>query len=68
MSFSMTRLLIHNDELPRAARDALFAATYGPSDSRDLELASAAWVLHSELGLGCDDARELLGLEGLECR
>jgi len=62
MRFSMAPLLMHSDQVPPTARDALRAAYDAPVDRRDEMLESAARILHSETGLECGDVRELVGL------
>lgn len=62
MSFTMAHLLVHDDQVPERARDALKAAyDTGDAPSRVL-LESAARVLHAETDLECRDVRELVGL------
>jgi hypothetical protein len=67
MAMSMARLLIHSDDVPREARDALSAAERAQSERRLRLLESAAFVLHREVGVDCRDARELVGLEPGDC-
>jgi hypothetical protein len=67
MSLSMASLLVHSQVLPPAARDALSAAHHGPPEGRLAQLESAARILHDEVGLGCEDARELVDLPYGEC-
>jgi hypothetical protein len=62
MSLSMASLLVHSPALPAAARDALSAAHHGPPEGRLAQLESAARILHEEVGLPCEDARELVDL------
>jgi hypothetical protein len=62
MSFSLASLLLHSEHVPAAARHALRAAHDAPSEERRSYLESAARILHRELALDCDDARELVGL------
>jgi hypothetical protein len=64
MSFSVTPLLLHSDQVPTAARRALRAAYDAPIEERAPYLESAARILHrdGELDLDCVDARELVGL------
>jgi hypothetical protein len=59
---SMASLLIHDDRIPRSARDALRAASAAPAGQRDELLASAARILHDSVQLDCADACELVGL------
>jgi hypothetical protein len=67
MGMSMASILVHSDALPAAARDALSAAQDTPPESRRALLESAARILHEEVGLGCRDALELVGLPGGDC-
>lgn len=62
MSFSVTPLLLASDSVPAGARRALRAAYEAPPDERQPHLEAAARLLHRELGLDCQDARELVGL------
>ena len=62
MSFTMASLLIHSEEVPAAARDALVAAHQVSSEQRTQLLESAARILHREVGVECSDARELVDL------
>jgi hypothetical protein len=63
MAFTMASILLHDERVPRAARDALRAATEGPSPRRRELLASAARILYREAGVPCEDACELVGLQ-----
>lgn len=67
MSFSMAPLLMHSEQVPPGARDALRAAYDAPPDRRGPMLESAARILHVETGLACPDVRELVGLDGEDC-
>lgn len=67
MSFSVAPLLIHSEIVPPAARAALRAAQHRSSTERSGYLQSAARILHHELALECDDARELVGLPPGNC-
>jgi hypothetical protein len=67
MSFTMASLLIHNECLPAAARDALKAAHHGSLERRVPLLESAARILHDEVGVDCSDARELVDLQPGDC-
>lgn len=58
----MAELLLHSDDVPLAARVALTSALSAPADERYLGLAEAARILHYDVGLDCEDARELVGL------
>jgi hypothetical protein len=67
MSFKMTSLLVHDEQVPESVRVALRAAQSG-SDGRRLELLeSAARILHRETGIGCIEARELVDLQEGGC-
>lgn len=67
MSFSVASLLVHDADVPTAARDALRAAAGAHGDDRRLHLETAARSLAREAELGCPDARELVGLSAMEC-
>jgi hypothetical protein len=67
MSFSITPLLLHGEQVPPGARHALRAAYDAPPDKRKPHLESAARILHQELDLDCIDARELVGLPDGTC-
>jgi hypothetical protein len=62
MSFSVAPLLIEGELAPEPARRALRAARVAPVAERRPHLEKAARILHRELDLDCDDARELVGL------
>lgn len=62
MSFSMASLLVHNEDVPREAREALKAASTASPEHREALLHSAARLLHRGTGLECVDVRELIGL------
>jgi hypothetical protein len=62
LSFSVAPLLLHTDQIPATARHALRAAYDAPIEERSSHLESAARILHHELDLDCEDARELVGL------
>ena len=69
MTLSLAHLLIHDDAVPKEARQALEAASFGPVERRVAELESAARILYRELDLDCRDARDLVGLPpGGDCR
>lgn len=57
-------LLLHSEDVPASAREALASALEGPDDERCEGLLAAAVILHREVGLDCSDARELVGLDG----
>jgi hypothetical protein len=67
MSFSMASLLLHNEQLPATARDALKAAHDSAPEARRGLLESAACILHDEVGVECSDARELVDLHPGDC-
>jgi hypothetical protein len=62
MSFTMGRLLVHDESVPAAARAALRAAYDAHPEERDAMLASAARILHHEADLDCRDALEIVDL------
>ena len=64
MSMSMAPLLMHSEQIPAEARDAIRAAYESPPQDRSARLESAARVLHQTTGLECSDIRELVGLPG----
>jgi hypothetical protein len=65
MSLSMVPLLMHSEQVPAGARDAIRAAHEASSEDRGARLEAAARILHQETGLECRDARELVGLSGV---
>jgi hypothetical protein len=64
MSLSMAPLLMHSEQVPAEARDAIRAAYDGPAQHRTARLEAAARVLHQATDLECRDVRELVGLSG----
>ncbi len=64
MNLSVAPLLIHEEDVPAAARAAVKAAYEAPLGERDRMLESAARVVYRETDLDCDDVRDLFGLEG----
>ncbi len=62
MSISMASLLMHSDQVPAEARDAIRAAYEALPEHRATRLESAARVLHRATGLECRDVRELVDL------
>jgi hypothetical protein len=62
----IAELLIHSDDVPPAARLALESAKASPTDRFD-NLVAAARILHQDIGLDCEDARELVGLDASDC-
>jgi hypothetical protein len=68
MSLSLVPLLLESDDVPALARRALREAYGASPEERTPHLETAARSLHRDLGLDCDDARELVGLaEGGTC-
>jgi hypothetical protein len=63
----IAELLIHSDDVPAAARTALVTAYSGPQTDRFDNLIEAARILHRDIGLDCEDARELVGLDASAC-
>lgn len=63
----LTHLLLHSEATPSAAREALERASFGPKETRDAALETAAEVLEREADLHCADARELVGLDPADC-
>lgn len=61
--FQISSLLLHSEDVPETAREALASALHGPADQRCENLIEAAFILHREVGLDCSDARELVGLD-----
>jgi hypothetical protein len=59
----ISNLLLHTEDVPPAARAALASAMAAPAELRLDNLFAAAVILHRELGLDCEDARELVGLD-----
>jgi hypothetical protein len=64
MGLSMAPLLMHSEQVPAEARDAIRAAYDAPPEHRGAGLETAARVLHQATGLECSDVRELVGLSG----
>jgi hypothetical protein len=64
MSLSLLPLLMVEEDVPAAARAALRKANLVPSDERRTYLVEAANALYRDAHLDCDDARELVGLDG----
>jgi len=62
MSLSMAPLLMHSEQVPAEARDAIRDAYDAPPQHRAARLEAAARVLHQATGLECSDVRELVGL------
>ena len=67
MAFTMASLLVHDEHIPAAAREALRAASAAPPADRVELLESAARILHREIGVDCPDARELVDLQPGSC-
>lgn len=61
--FSLLPLLVHSNSVSAGAKRALRVAQSSPPEQRLQALKSAARVLHSETGLECRDALEIVGLE-----
>jgi hypothetical protein len=64
MSLSMLPLLLHEDDVPASARDAIREAYLAPPSERGAHLETAARALNRDANLDCADARELVGLDG----
>jgi hypothetical protein len=64
MSFSLASLLMVEEDVPVTVRAALRAASRAPASERRLHLEAAVRALKHETNLDCDDAKELVGLEG----
>jgi hypothetical protein len=62
MSISMASLLMHDEQVPVSARDALKAAHDASEGDRPESLRSAARILFAETDLDCADVRELVDL------
>jgi hypothetical protein len=62
MPMTMIPLLLHHEDVPDAAREALAAAGRAAPDSRAAQLERAASALFRETELECAEARELVGL------
>ncbi len=65
--FSLAPILIHSEDVPEVAREALRAASNAPPERRAEELERAAGVLYRHTDLECRDVRELVGLESGNC-
>ena len=63
----ISNLLLHTEDVPPAARAALASAFEAPAEQRSSNLIEAAVILHRELGLDCNDARALVGLDDGDC-
>lgn len=63
----MAALLIHDDDVPVAARIALASAHSGPAEARCENLVTAAQILHRDVGVDCADALELVGVDTHGC-
>jgi hypothetical protein len=61
--FSIWPLLVHSNAVSAGAKQALRVAQASPPETRRQALKSVARVLHSETGLECRDALEIVGLE-----
>ena len=68
MSFDLTPLLLHSDEVPAQAKVALAAAREAPpGHEQDSLLETAARALYRGTPLGCDEVRDLVGLPPGTC-
>ena len=67
MSFDITPLLLHSDDVPREAKLALEAASHLARDQRVPLLQDAARTLYRLTPLACGEARELVGLPPGTC-
>ena len=63
----ISNLLLHSEDVPVTAREALSSALHGPAEQRCENLLEAAVILHREFDLDCKDARELVGLADRGC-
>jgi hypothetical protein len=63
----ISSLLLHTEDVPASARAALASALEAPAEQRLENLFQAAVILHREVGLDCEDARELVGLVEGDC-
>jgi hypothetical protein len=59
---SMAPILMHSEQVPASARDALREASSAPPASRDAMLTAAAKILFAETRLPSEDVLELVGL------
>ena len=67
MSFDISPLLIHSDDVPPQAKVALLAAQSAPREDREQLLETAARALYWTTPLQCGEARELVGLAPGSC-
>jgi hypothetical protein len=67
VSFDITPLLIHSDDVPPQAKLALRAAQSAAGEDRELLLETAARALYWKTPLACGEARELVGLAPGTC-
>ena len=63
MSLSLLSLLLVEEDVPLSARAALRKARLAQPGERAAWLQAAAFALHREAHLDCDDARVLVGLD-----
>lgn len=63
LMLGITRLLLHSDDVPAAARTALSNALATDATARADSLIAAARILHRDIGLDCEDALVLVGLD-----
>ena len=64
MSLSLLPLLLHEEDVPAAARAALREAVRAPALERRAHLEAAARALYREADLECADARDCLTFYG----
>jgi hypothetical protein len=62
MSFDVTPLLLHSEDVPAQAKAELLAASRSEGEARQAHLTLAVKSLYYGTSLGCDEARELVGL------
>ncbi len=67
MSFDISPLLIHSEDVPPQAKVALVAARDAAPGDREELLEAAARALYWKTPLGCGEARELVGLTPGSC-
>lgn len=67
MSLSMSSLLVHDLQVPAAARALLAGLRDAPESERFEAQKSAARILMDETNLDCSDVRELVDLPDCGC-
>ena len=67
MALSLLPLLIHSQDIPPQAREALRTAGAAPEEVRSAALEHAARVLYAETSLECDEVRDMLDLSSGPC-